>query len=310
MAGQLFNPALTLMERGYLSANNAELLPSCCFPPAIPFKRLANPFRPPASRQLLWPFFAPLAIFLLPVPSTFLPSAAAHALQSRAWAPGPLHKESRIVLLTSFSDKDCQESRLQTKGLFLQEAKWGEGEMPEAAGAGRERWQPAQLFGSSDHIFSPVFWGRMEQCLQLSSSALDWNLSFHPLPMSPGGERSLIAELWGLGVLFVLVVSSHRKPLKSLLRRRAFGMTDTGTCQSKPNQAPAHGGLPGAGGGQEDGCWVLPPPGIWVMELPARCWPWFPNPNGGFRRLPVRPPHSKRGWSRAVPVKCVVSRTR
>uniref|UniRef100_A0A8B9C8F5 Large ribosomal subunit protein bL34m n=1 Tax=Anser brachyrhynchus TaxID=132585 RepID=A0A8B9C8F5_9AVES len=26
--------------------------------------------------------------------------------------------------------------------------------MPEAAGAGRERWQPAQLFGSSDHIFS------------------------------------------------------------------------------------------------------------------------------------------------------------
>lgn len=80
MAGQLFNPALTLMERGYLSANNAELLPSCCYPPAIPFKRLANPFRPPASRQLLWPFFAPLAIFLLPVPSTFLPSAAAHAL--------------------------------------------------------------------------------------------------------------------------------------------------------------------------------------------------------------------------------------
>lgn len=244
------------------------------------------------------------------MPSTFLPSAAAHALQSRAWAPGPLHKESRIVLLTSFSDKDCQESRLQTKGLFLQEAKWGEGEMPEAAGAGRERWQPAQLFGSSDHIFSPVFWGRMEQCLQLSSSALDWNLSFHPLPMSPGGERSLIAELWGLGVLFVLVVSSHRKPLKSLLRRRAFGMTDTGTCQSKPNQAPAHGGLPGAGGGQEEGCWVLPPPGIWVMELPTRCWPWLPNPNGGFPRLPVRPPHSKQGWSRAVPVKCVVSRTR
>lgn len=63
MAGQLFNPALTLMERGYLSANNAELLPSCCFPPAIPFKRLANPFRPPVRGSsfghflLLWPFF-------------------------------------------------------------------------------------------------------------------------------------------------------------------------------------------------------------------------------------------------------------
>jgi len=77
----------------------------------------------------------------------------------------------------------------------------------------------------------------MEQRLQLSSSALGCDFSFHLLPMSPGGERSLIAELWGLGVLFVLVVYSHRKPLKSLLRRRAFCVTDKRACQSTLKRA-------------------------------------------------------------------------
>lgn len=150
----------------------------------------------------------------------------------------------------------------------------------------------------------------MEQCLQLSSSALDWNLSFHPLPMSPGGERSLIPELWGLGVLFVLVVSSHRKPLKSLLRRRAFGMTDTGTCQSKPNQAPAHGGLPGAGGGRRMGAGFCPLQGFGLSSSPPGAGLGFPTQMGGSPVSQCGHPHSKQGWSRAVPVKCVVSRTR
>lgn len=87
--------------------------------PAIPCKRLSNPFRPSASRQLLWPFCSPCR-----APSSPLLQRMPYIA---AWAPGPLHKERgrerRNVMLTSFSDKDCQESRLRTKGLFLQEAK-------------------------------------------------------------------------------------------------------------------------------------------------------------------------------------------
>lgn len=113
--------------------------------------------------------------------------------------------------------------------------------------AGCQRWQAAQLFSSSAYIFFACLVGRMEQCLQLSSSALDRNLSFHLLPTS-----SFITELWGLGVLFVLAVYSHRKPLKSLLKRRALGVTDKETCQSKQGPAqprrPPMGSLPGAGG--------------------------------------------------------------
>lgn len=63
---------------------------------------------------------------------------------------------------------------------------------------------------------------------------------------------SFITELWGLGVLFVLAVYSHRKPLKSLLKRRALAVTDKETCQSKQDPAqpgrPPMGSLPGAGG--------------------------------------------------------------
>lgn len=113
--------------------------------------------------------------------------------------------------------------------------------------AGCQRWQAAQLSSSSDYIFFAWLVGRMEQCLQLSSSALDRNLSFHLLPMS-----SFITELGGLGVLFVLAVYSHRKPLKSLLKRRALGVTDKETCQSKQDPAqpgrPPMESLPGAGG--------------------------------------------------------------
>lgn len=154
-------------------------------------------------------------------------------------------------MLTSFIDKDCQESRLQMKGLSLAGGKGGEAEMPEAAGACAGCRVPA-LAGCSAfqllrlHFFACLV-GRMEQCLQLSSSALDRNLSFHLLPMS-----SFITELGGLGVLFVLVVYSHRKPLKSLLKRRALDVTDKETCQSKQDPAqprsPPMGSLPGAGG--------------------------------------------------------------
>ena len=136
--------------------------------------------------------------------------------------------------------------------------------MPEAAGACAGCRVPA-LAGCSAfqllrlHLFACLV-GRMEQCLQLSSSALDRNLSFHLLPTS-----SFITELWGLGVLFVLVVCSHRKPLKSLLKRRALGVTDKETCHSKPDPAqprrPPARGEPArsrGSGGTRPGFWPLP----------------------------------------------------
>lgn len=109
----------------------------------------------------------------------------------------------------------------------------------------------------------------MEQCLQLSSSPLDRNLSFHLLPVS-----SFITELWGLGVLFVLVVYSHRKPLKSLLKRRALGVTDKETCQSK--QDPA-----------QPGC---PPMGACRSQGSGRTHPGFFAPSSGMSyRVPFLP---------------------
>lgn len=221
------------------------LLSSCCLP--------SSPCSPIQSPSALSLEADPLAI-LLPVQSTFLPSAAAHALHHSS----EHRKEGRNGTLTSFIDRDCRESRLQMKGLLSQEAK-GEKRRREAAGAGCRSWRAAQLVGSSDHIFLPVV-GRMEQCLQLSSSALDCNFSFHLLPMSPGRARSFIPELWGLGVLFVLVVYSHRKPLKSLLRRRAFCLTDKRTCQSTLNRAhrAARPWRPARSRGAVQGLWALP----------------------------------------------------
>lgn len=190
-----------------------------------------------------------LLAILLPMQSTFHPLRVSTCPTSQpALRALRTKRERQKRMLTSFIDEDCQESRLQMKGLNLA----GEEEMPEVAGAcapaGCQRWQAAQLFSSSDYIFFACLVGRMEQCLQLSSSPLDRNLSFHPLPVS-----SFITELWGLGVLFVLVVYSHRKPLKSLLKRRALGVTDKETCQSK--QDPAQPGRPpmGACGSQGSG---------------------------------------------------------
>lgn len=70
-----------------------------------------------------------------------------------------------------------------------------------------------------------------------------------PARLPPPPRQPLHRGARGLGGLFVLGASSHRKPLKSLLKRRALGVTDREPGHSRPAPAQPHArpwGLPGA----------------------------------------------------------------
>lgn len=132
--------------------------------PAIP----SNASQIPSHRQLRkntsFGHFAPRAEHLPPLRFSACPTPqlVLRVLRTK--------RERQKRMLTSFIDKDCQESRLQTKGLNLAGGKGGEEEMPEGArkrcprrrepvqDAGCQRWQAAQLFSSSDYIFLPAWW--------------------------------------------------------------------------------------------------------------------------------------------------------
>lgn len=127
-----------------------------------------------------------LLAILLPMQSTFLRSQRIPYIT--VCAPGPPHKERQKRMLTSFIDKDCQESRLQTKGLNLVKGE----RMRRLC----QRWQALlSFFSSSDYIF--LAWSGGKDGAMPSAQLICFSLK-SLLPSSPHEQlHNWSSGLWG-----------------------------------------------------------------------------------------------------------------